>query len=125
MRFLSYAFILLNSAFCIGQSAEFSIEEPVFKSQKVVEGTLLEHDFHFKNTGNNPLIISNFKVACPCTKVTFPDTIYAGQSGVVHVEFDTNGKYYQQDRSIFLITNTKKKQEILRFKVYVIPKDEQ
>jgi hypothetical protein len=109
----------------MGQTAEFYIEEPTFKSPKVVEGTNVTHDFLFKNTGNTPLIISNYKVACSCTSISYPDTLAPNQSGIIKLTFDTNGKYYQQDRSIFLFTNTKKKQETLRFKVYVIPKDEQ
>jgi hypothetical protein len=39
-------------------------------------------------------------------------------------EFDTNGKYYQQDRKIILHTNTKRKLEYLRFKVFVVPNEE-
>jgi hypothetical protein len=48
-----------------------------------------------------------------------------GQQAEIVLTFDTKGKYYQQDRRIFLVTNTPKKMEELRFKVYVIPKDEQ
>jgi hypothetical protein len=48
--------------------------------------------------------------------------IAPGQQGRIEVSFDTNGKYYFQDRIISLETNTKRKHEKLRMKVYVEPK---
>jgi hypothetical protein len=125
MRFLVFAFILINSAICNSQLAEFSIETPLYKSEKVVEGTPVLHAFIVKNTGTAPLVISNYKVACACTKITYPKSIAVGATDTIKLSFDTNGKYYQQDRNILLFTNTKKGQETLRFKVFVIPKDEQ
>jgi hypothetical protein len=76
------------------------------------------------NTGDAPLIISEYKVSCPCTKVTLPDPIPPGKSAVLHVTFETKGKYYEQDRAIILSTNTKKGTEKVRFKVFVIPEGE-
>lgn len=104
--------------------AEFFVESPLHKFPKTREGIQLKHAFVVKNTGETPLIISRYEVSCSCTKVTLPGPIAPGESGHVTVEFDTNGKYYQQDRKIILFTNTKKKTEYLRFKVYVIPADE-
>jgi hypothetical protein len=85
----------------------------------------LEHTFVFTNTGTIPLIINDFSVACTCTKVLFSkDPILPGKTGSIKVVFNTEGKYYQQDREILLSVNTKKKVVKLRFKVFVIPKDE-
>lgn len=124
MRYLIIAFILINSAFCIGQKAEFSVDKSVFTFPKTKEGPVLSHDFVITNTGTAPLIISDYKVSCPCTKVTLPGPVQPGDSAIIHVTFETKGKYYEQDRSIILITNTKKGTEKLRFKVFVIPEDE-
>lgn len=124
MRSLLLALIILKSAVGFGQAADFFVETPLHKFPKTKEGALLSHTFVVTNKGNEPLIISDYKVACPCTKISYPDTIPAGQQAEIVLTFDTNGKYYQQDRRIFLVTNTRKKMEELRFKVYVIPKDE-
>ena len=71
------------------------------------------------------LIISSFSVACTCTKVEFSKApVSPGKTGTVKITFDTNGKYYLQDREILLTVNTKKKIQKLRFKVFVIPKGE-
>lgn len=115
---------MMNSAAGFCQSAEFFSESPVHKFPKTDEGVVLKHAFEIRNTGNAPLVISGFDVACHCTKVTLPPPIPPGKTDKVLIEFDTKGKYYQQDRRIILHTNTRKEMETLRFKVYVIPADE-
>ncbi len=116
--------VILNSAFGFGQTAEFFVDKPLHKFPKTQEGAQLKHTFTVTNKGTTPLIISSYEVACTCTKVTLPPPIPPGQTGTITVEFDTNGKYYQQDRTIILHTNTKKKVERLRFKVFVVPSKE-
>jgi hypothetical protein len=115
--------IFLNSALVSGQVAEFSCKKSVFKFEKVVAGEVVTHDFEFVNTGDAPLIITDYAVACKCTKVIFPkEPIPPGGKGIVTVTFDTEGKYLYQDRTITLLVNTKKKIAKLRFKIYVEPK---
>jgi hypothetical protein len=123
---LSVAVILLilNSAFGFGQTAEFFVKTPLHKFPKTTEGVQLKHTFEVTNNGEVPLIVSKYEVACSCTKVTLPGPIAPGDVGKIVVEFDTNGKYYLQDRKVILHTNTKRKLEYLRFKVYVIPNEE-
>jgi len=84
---------------------------------------MVNYDFEFTNTGVIPLEFYSYEVECTCTVVTLPDEpIAPGQQGRIEVSFDTNGKYYFQDRIINLVTNTKRKNEKLRLKVYVEPK---
>lgn len=125
MRNLLFALIIFKSAAGFCQSADFFVEDPLHKFPRTQEGVVLSHTYIIENKGDQPLIITDYKVACPCTKIAFPDTIQAGHKGEIVLTFDTKDKYYQQDRRIFLVTNTPKKMEELRFKVYVIPKDEE
>lgn len=124
MRYLFAIIILfLSSAPGYCQEAEFSIDNSVHKFPKVDEGVILEHFFTITNSGGAPLIISEYKVSCSCTKVFLPKgPILPGESYKLKVSFDTNGKYYVQDRTIYLKANTKKETHHLRFKVKVIPK---
>jgi len=97
------------------------LEEKVYKFPKTKQGVLLEHEFKITNTGDAPLIISDYRVSCKCTKAYLPDApILPGASFNLKVTFDTEGKYDFQDRTIFLNTNTKKKTHSVRFKVRVI-----
>jgi hypothetical protein len=123
--YFAIIFIAINSAFGFGQTAEFLFTgKTTVKWDKVNEGEKLEHYFVFENSGDQPLIIQEAKVACSCTKVVFPkQPIPPGHRDSIHVVFDTKDKYYHQDRVIELIANTKKSEK-LRIKVYVIPKGE-
>ncbi len=114
----------MSTALGFGQVAVFYAPEKTHKFPVTNEGPVLEHYFKVINTGKSPLIITEAKVSCPCTKVTFPDTIAPGATDSILVTFETAGKFYQQDRKIILFTNTKKKVEELRFKFFVNPKEE-
>jgi hypothetical protein len=124
MKLLVVLILLMNSAIGLGQSAEFFVKERLHKFPKTLEGVQLKHTYEISNTGKAPLIISSYKVACPCTKVTLPGPIQPGETGYITLAYDTNGKSYVQDRKIILQTNTLKGEEYLRFKVYVIPNEE-
>lgn len=124
MRLL-FAIILvaLNFAAGFGQQAEFNLDHAIYKFPKTNEGIVLEHEFTFTNTGKAPLIFSGYSVQCSCTKVIVPkEPILPDQKGVIKITFDTEGRTFYQDRIISINTNTKKKVEKLRFKVYVEPK---
>jgi hypothetical protein len=123
--YFAIIFIAINSALGFGQVAEFSfLGKTTAKWDKVNEGKQLQHYFVFENSGTVPLIIQDAKVACSCTKVEFTKApIAPGQKDSIRVTFDTNEKYYYQDRTIELVANTKKTEK-LRLKVYVIPKDQ-
>jgi hypothetical protein len=117
--------IALSSAFGYGQTAVLSIDKPIHKFSKTYEGTTLEHVYTISNTGDVPLIISDYSVACSCTHAVLPKSpILPGKTFKLKVTFDTEGKFYFQDRIIYLKANTKKKTHKLRFKVNVIPRNE-
>lgn len=123
-----YFFSLIMSLLTIvsmAQSPRFEADNVLYKFPDTREGELLSHIFIITNAGDAPLIISEYKVACPCTKVELPTKpIMPGQSYKMKVTFDTKGKTYLQDRAVLLQTNTKKKEEKVRFKVFVIPEGE-
>lgn len=122
---LILGFIILKSVCCFAQQADFFVAKSTHKFPKVEEGPTLFHEFVIENRGNAPLIISDYKVACSCTTVELPAPIPPGKTGIVTVNFDTKGKYYQQDRTVLLQTNDKHPTQKLRIKVFVIPKGEE
>ena len=122
MRLFFAIIIALSSAFTLRSGAEFYFLERNHDFTDTKEGVVLEHDFTFKNVGDQPLIISDYNVACTCTKITYPTApVMPGQEGVVHLTFDTKGKYGFQSRKIELVSNAKKKVK-LSFRVYVVNK---
>jgi len=122
--YFAIIFIALNSALGFGQTAEFSVNKATHKFAKTLEGVVLEHFFLIENTGDVPLILSDYKVACTCTKLILPKKpILPGETYKLKLTFDTKGKYYFQDRIIYVKANTKKGTHKLRMKVNVIPKE--
>ena len=70
-------------------------------------GRTLIHVFHYKNTGNAPLLICKADVSCGCTVPKFPDeAIPPGADGEFTVEFNTTGKSGFQQKSIIVHSNS-------------------
>jgi hypothetical protein len=124
MRSLLTIIIILSSALGFGQVAEFSFKQKTYKFPKAKEGEQLSHYYVFTNTGTAPLKINSYVVECHCTELRFPTyEIQPGKIDSVLVKFDTNGKYFAQDRNVIISSNARKKETILRFKVFVEPKE--
>ena len=122
MKLLFTIIIALCSASGFCQQAEFSFIKSTHKFPKAKEGEVLSHYFVFKNTGKAPLTINSYSVECSCTEVTFPSyPIAPGQTDSVRVTFNTRGKYYSQERPVILLSNARKKETTILFKVFVEP----
>ncbi len=105
------------------QSAVFSVPYRTAKFPKTPEGKLLHFTYQVTNKGKAPLIIYSAETECSCTDVQLPnEPIEPNGTAKIDVYFNTDGKYFYQDRLITLKTNTRKRTERLRFKVFVEPK---
>lgn len=123
MKLFFAILIAISTAPSAKDCAVLSFDSKSFSFPDTKEGVVLKHTFYFQNTGNAPLLIENYKVACTCTKLDFPKTpILANQKGEVTVSFDTNQKYGYQNRTVEVYSNASKKPVKLRLKVNVIPK---
>jgi len=78
--------------------------------------------FKFKNTGKEPLIITNAKGSCGCTVPTWPrEPIMPGKSGVIKVKYATNrvGRF---SKTVTISSNAKTPTKRLTIKGEVGPK---
>ncbi len=74
------------------------VKAPIIKFEKTVHdyGTINKNangdcDFKFKNTGNEPLILSDVIPSCGCTIPDWPKSpIMPGKTAVIKIKFDTN-----------------------------------
>ncbi len=74
---------------------------------KVKEGQVVEISWHFKNTGNKPLIITNTSASCGCTVAEKPEApIEPGKEGIIKAKFDSNGREGIQRKEVFVTANT-------------------
>jgi len=117
-------FFLLSSALLHAQQAEFFFEDPEFKFPRANEGEQLVHYYRFVNKGTAPLLITDSKVNCICTRVQFPlKPIMPGQIDSIKVSFDTKAKSGYHDRKISLTSNAVNNPVFIRFKVFVRKRD--
>lgn len=69
-------------------------------------GENISYSFHFRNTGNADLIISNTSATCGCTVADYPKgRIAPGGEGYVTVTFKSAGKSGQQYQEVTIVSN--------------------
>jgi hypothetical protein len=101
--------------------------EMTFESEVIDYGTIAQNadgvrTFKFKNTGTEPLIISNAKGSCGCTVPTWPKKpINPGESAEIKVKYATN-RLGPINKSVTVMSNAKEKTKVLRIKGNVIEK---
>lgn len=73
----------------------------------IQQGDSPEFTFTFKNTGNEPMIISNAKGSCGCTVPKWPkEPIAPGETGEINVKFNSKNKKGSQNKTVTLTANT-------------------
>ena len=90
-----------------GPTTSIAFEHTDFDFGVVDDGEKVKHTYKFKNTGNEPLIISSAKGSCGCTVPKWPtDPIAPGGEGAIEVEFDSKGKPGKQTKRVTVTANT-------------------
>jgi hypothetical protein len=109
MKKLFLAILLVTGVTAFGQTKGPVIawEKSTFDFGDVPQGDKVEHTFKFKNTGNEPLIITNVQVTCGCTtpKGWARDPIAPGQSGEITIAFNSLGKFGKQNKVVTVVSN--------------------
>jgi hypothetical protein len=83
---------------------------------KAAQGSEPLRVFTFKNTGTEPLIISNAQGSCGCTVPTYPkEPIMPGQSSKIEVRYDTQ-RVGGFTKSVTLTTNEASSTRVLTIK---------
>jgi hypothetical protein len=87
----------------------------------IPEGKKLEVAYRFLNSGNKPLIIARVQPSCGCTVAEQPEEpIQPGKEGVIKASFNSEGRTGINNKTIFVVANTRGVQSNeLRFSVLV------
>lgn len=90
--YLLVAFVAITTAQAQEASAakaEISWEKSVVDFGDIEQGKPVTAEFHFENTGDVPLIISNARGSCGCTGVTWPkEPIPPGGKGMIPATYN-------------------------------------
>jgi len=107
-----------------GPTTVMSFDETSFDFGSVDEGEKVAHIYKFKNTGEEPLILSNAKGSCGCTVPVWPrEPIAPGAEGEIKVEFNSKGKKGKRNQKVTITANTNPPQTFIYLKGEVIPAD--
>jgi|SRR5690606_18685717 len=88
----------------------------------IKQGDKVEHTFTFKNSGTEPLILSNVLTTCGCTATNWPrDPIAPGKSGEITVKFNSAGKMGKQNKVVTVVSNATNAQERVKIITNILP----
>jgi hypothetical protein len=80
-------------------------------------GKKISHKYKLKNTGSEPLLISNCKASCGCTVPKCPtEPIAPGETAEIPVEYDSKGKNGPDQKTITITANTNPSPIVLTIK---------
>jgi len=84
------------------------------------EGTELEITYHFRNSGNHNLILSNVSAQCGCTTPNWPKKpIPPGEKDVIKAVFNSSNKVGPNHKEIYVLANTQPQSTTLAFNVQI------
>ena len=93
----------------------------IFEQQRYDFGTIQEqlgpvtHNFVFRNTGNEPLIISRVRTSCGCTVPEYSEEpIAPNEQGSIKITFNPVGRPGEFSKPIYVYSNTVPERTILR-----------
>ena len=91
----------------------------------LLQGEVVSYSFHFTNTGNMPLIISEVGSSCGCTVGDYPrEPIAPGKKGDIKVTYNSTGHHGFQSRTLTVMSNTNPAKTTLRIKGKVLTPDQ-
>lgn len=94
--------------FALGSFAQPNVEfdSKTIDFGTIVEGSISKHRFAYKNTGNQPFIISNVSVTCGCTVPQWSkEALLPGDTASLYIQFDSRNKMGKVGKGVNLTTN--------------------
>lgn len=119
---------ILTSIFSLGFAFAFAQGVITFETTTHEFGDVKEtggpitHDFKFKNTGDQPVIISNVQASCGCTTPDWTKTPVApGQSGSIKAQYNPLGRPGAFNKSMTVTSNSVEATTVVFIKGTVVP----
>ncbi|WP_207429995.1 DUF1573 domain-containing protein [Sabulibacter ruber] len=121
--FLTLALAVLTQGMVFAQGV-LTFEKDTHDFGNVTEGVQAIYEFKFKNTGNQPVVISHVQASCGCTTPEWPkEAILPGKTGVVKAGYNSAGRPGAFSKTLTVTSNGNPDQISLFIKGTVVPKD--
>lgn len=80
--------------------------DSIYDFGSIREGELVEYSFRFKNTGAEPLVVSNVSASCGCTVGDKPQApVKPGELGFIKVKFNSANRPGEAHKSVTVSSN--------------------
>ncbi len=125
---MKYLFALAMLAATLSARAQgvLTFERDQHDFGAVPEGTQAAHEFKFKNTGNQPVVIANVQASCGCTTPDWTKTpVLPGKSGIVRAVYSSAGRPGVFSKTVTVSSNAAESSKVLTIKGTVLTKEEQ
>ena len=107
------------------KQAAITFEKTEHDFGTLLQGEVVTYSFHFTNTGNEPLIISQVTSSCGCTVGDYPrNPIAPGKGGEIKATYNSTGHHGFQNRYLTVMSNTMPAKNVLQLKVKVLTPDQ-
>ncbi|RYU82483.1 DUF1573 domain-containing protein [Hymenobacter persicinus] len=102
-----------------------TFEKDNFDFGNVAEGTMATHEFKFKNTGTQPILIANVQASCGCTTPDWTKTpVLPGKYGMVKAMYSSAGRPGVFNKTVTVTSNAATPSTVLSIKGNVLNKAE-
>ncbi|QNH60964.1 DUF1573 domain-containing protein [Hymenobacter sediminicola] len=125
MKHLASLLLLTLLAFGSRAQGVMTFEKDAHDFGKVPEGTMATHEFKFKNTGNQPIMIANVQASCGCTTPDWTKTpVLPGKSGIIKAMYSSAGRPGIFSKTVTVTSNASTPSAVLTIKGDVVSKSE-
>ncbi len=98
--------------------------DSVYDFGKIKEGSVVEYSYRFKNTGTNPLVITDAVGSCGCTVPEKPEQpVLPGETGYMKVKFNSDNRAGMTHKTVTVTANVTGGFPELVITGEVLPKD--
>ncbi len=88
---------------------------------RISEGEKVELSYRFRNSGNNPLVITSVSPSCGCTVAEKPEEpVLPGEEGVIKASFNSHGRVGMNHKTLMVNANIPDASYTLTFEVEVV-----
>ncbi|SMC00534.1 protein of unknown function DUF1573 [Hymenobacter roseosalivarius DSM 11622] len=122
---LLFSVALLLLCFSAQAQGVMTFEKELHDFGNVPEGTMATHEFKFKNTGNQPIVIAGVQASCGCTTPDWTKTpVLPGKSGVVKAVYSSAGRPGVFNKTVTVTSNSSTPNTTLTIKGTVVGAEE-
>jgi Protein of unknown function (DUF1573) len=98
--------LVSNNSTQFTDSTTVQLIDSAYNFGEVTDGDKVEYSYRFRNTGKNPLIVSNAVASCGCTVPEKPEEpIKPGETGFLKVVFNSKGRVGEVHKTITVTSN--------------------